>query len=79
MMFIRLYGYMTSMKTTVIIEDRLYQKLVNQAVQKHGSAKSLSLTLNEILKERFAPTKSMFGALKPFPLTDLREKHDRAV
>lgn len=77
--FIRLYGYIISMKTTILIEDKLYQKLVNQAIEKYGSAKNLSATLNEILQARFAPGGSMFGKLKPFPYKDLRDERDRAV
>lgn len=65
------------MKTTVLIEEKLYQKLVNQAIERHGSAKNISQTLNEILKTQFSPTESMFGKLKRFGVKDLREEHDR--
>lgn len=68
---------MLYMKTTVLIEDKLYQKLVNQAMAEHGNAKNLSITLNEILRKRFAPATSMFGKLKRFDTKDLREEHDR--
>ncbi len=67
------------MKTTVLIEDKLYRKLVNQAIQKHGNAKNISLTLNEILNARFTPVNSMFGKLKKFPLKGLRDEHDRSA
>lgn len=40
-----------SLKTTIIIEDELYRKLVNEAVKKYGNTKSISKLLNEILKE----------------------------
>ena len=66
------------MKTTVIIEDKLYRKLVDEAMRKHGSAKNLSLTLNELLKKRFVPRTSMFGKLQQFSLKDLRDKNDRS-
>lgn len=44
-----LYG--EKMKTTVIIEDELYRRLVNDAVKKYGNTKSISKLLNDILKE----------------------------
>lgn len=65
------------MKTTVLIDDPLYQWLVNEAIRRHGHAKSLSTTLNEILRQRSAPTRSLFGSLKRFDLADLRDEHDR--
>lgn len=65
------------MKTTVLIDDQLYQWLVNEAIRRHGNAKSLSTTLNEILRQRSAPLRSLFGSLKRFDLADLRDEHDR--
>lgn len=65
------------MKTTVLIDDQLYQWLVNEAIRRHGNAKSLSTTLNEILRQRSVPLRSMFGSLKRFELSDLRDEHDR--
>lgn len=65
------------MKTTVLIDDALYTRLVHEALRKHGNAKNLSLTLNEVLKKRFTPTSSMFGKLPKFSLRGLRDKHDR--
>lgn len=65
------------MKTTVLIEDKLYQDLVHEAVKKHGTAKNLSATLNEMLRAKFAPRTSLFGKLSSFSLKDLRDKHDR--
>ena len=65
------------MKTTVIIEDPLYQWLVNEAIRRHGNAKSLSATLNEILRQKSSPSRSLFGSLKRFDLADLRDEHDR--
>jgi len=69
---------MVSMKTTVLIEDKLYRRLVQEAMQKYGSAKNISVTLNEVLKKRFAPVKSMFGKLQRFPLDGLRDENDRS-
>ncbi len=67
-----------NMKTTVLMDKEVYKKLVNEAIQKHGSAKNISLTLNEMLKARFAPVNSMFGQLKRFPLKGLRDESDRS-
>ena len=69
---------MVLMKTTVLIEDKLYRRLVQEAMQKYGNAKNISVTLNEVLKKRFAPVKSMFGKLQRFPLDGLRDENDRS-
>jgi hypothetical protein len=45
------YLYGDNLKTTMIIEDELYRKLVNEAVKKYGNTKSISKLLNDILKE----------------------------
>lgn len=42
---------MSGVKTTVMIDDELYRKLVNEAVKKYGNTKKISKLLNEILKE----------------------------
>ena len=65
------------MKTTVLLEDKLYKKLVQESLQRHGTMKNISTTLNEVLKAKFAPTSSMFGKLQRFSLEGLREKRDR--
>mgnify|MGYP001569120227 CR=1 FL=1 len=70
---------MVFMKTTVLIEDKLYQKLVQESIQKYGNAKNISHTLNEVLKKRFVPVKSMFGKLPKFSLKDLRDENDRST
>jgi hypothetical protein len=41
------------MKTSVVIEDELYRKLVNGAVKKYGNTKSISKLLNDILRKEF--------------------------
>lgn len=66
------------MRTTVILADAIYQKLVQKAVKEKGSSKKLSETLNDILKEAFARErvpKSMFGAWKndAVSVDDVRE------
>lgn len=55
------------MRTTVILDDLIYQKLVNKAVSDYGNAKSLSKALNAILSRALAREEvpqSMFGAWK---------------
>ena len=76
--FISLYGYMAFMKTTVLLEDKLYRKLMQEAMQKYGTAKNLSLMLNELLKAKFTPISGMFGKLERFSLEGLRDEHDRS-
>jgi hypothetical protein len=37
-------------KTTIILEDRLYQELVAESVKEYGSTRKLSLLINKKLK-----------------------------
>jgi len=51
-MVIWLYGeYMTQIKTTVLINEELYKKLVIKAIEKYRNTKNLSKLLNEILEK----------------------------
>jgi hypothetical protein len=70
---------MVSMKTTVLIEDKVYKRLVEESIKNHGTAKNISATLNKLLKTKLSPTSSMFGKIKRFSLKGLREKYDRTV
>jgi len=38
-------------KTTIILEDELYKKLVREALERYGSTRKLSLLINEKLKK----------------------------
>jgi len=38
------------MKTTVILDDDLYKQLVQEALEKYGTTRKLSLLINEKLK-----------------------------
>jgi len=38
-------------KTTIILEDELYKKLVKEALERYGSTKKLSFLINEKLKK----------------------------
>lgn len=49
-MFIWWY-VMVQVKTTVLIDEELYKKLVMQSIEKYGSTKNVSKLLNEILKK----------------------------
>ena len=69
---------MVFMKTTVLIDDEVYRKLVDESIRKHGNAKNISLTLNELLHKKLTTDASMFGTLPRFSLKDLRDKDDRA-
>jgi len=41
-------------KTTVILDDELYKKLVHEALEKYGTTRKLSLLINEKLKSKEA-------------------------
>lgn len=38
-------------KTTIILEDRLYKELVNEAIEEYGSTRKLSVLINRKLKQ----------------------------
>ena len=40
-------------KTTIILEDELYKRLVEEAIERYGSTRKLSLVINQRLKESF--------------------------
>jgi predicted CopG family antitoxin len=37
-------------RTTILLEDEVYRKLVQEAIERYGSAKKLSLLINQKLK-----------------------------
>jgi predicted CopG family antitoxin len=39
-------------KTTVMLDDDLYRRLVKESIEKYGSTKKLSKLINEKLRER---------------------------
>jgi len=40
-------------RTTVILEDEVYEKLVQESIRRYGTARAISKTISELLKERF--------------------------
>ncbi|MFH0949387.1 MAG: hypothetical protein V1802_02775 [Candidatus Aenigmatarchaeota archaeon] len=42
---------MKQIKTTVLIDEQLYKKLVMKSIEKYGSTKNISKLLNELLKK----------------------------
>lgn len=60
------------MKTTVLIKDELYTRLVEESVRRYGTTKKISVALNEVLERHFGRArkkKSLFGCspeMKPF-------------
>ena len=65
------------MKTTVLIDDELYEMLSEEARNTYGSMRKMSSMLNEILSRHFARKKDMFGSTPRFDVSDLRDKKDR--
>ena len=68
------------MKTTLIIEDDLYELLEQFSRTTTKSKRKLSQTLNHILGEYFGKKRDLFGTTKVprhIMLKGLREKHDR--
>lgn len=42
-----------SKRTTVLLEDEVYEKLVKESLTRYGTARAISKVLNELLKESF--------------------------
>lgn len=42
-----------SKRTTVLLEDEVYEKLVKESLKRFGTARAISKVLNELLKESF--------------------------
>jgi len=41
-------------RTTVILDDDVYEKLVKESIRRYGSVKAISKVLNELLRESFS-------------------------
>jgi hypothetical protein len=54
------------MRSTFIVDDDNYRKLARLSIEKYGSAKKMSRTLNDILKDALGigMKDDMFGAWK---------------
>ncbi len=46
-------------RTTVILEEDIYEKLVKESLKRYGSTKALSKVLNELLRESFSGKKKI--------------------
>ena len=42
--------YLTMVKTTIMLEDKLYRELVDESIREYGSTRKLSLLINKKLK-----------------------------
>ena len=51
-------------KTTIMLEDKLYQELVEESVKEYGSTRKLSLLINKRLKASKAKTPQKKVTLK---------------
>jgi len=66
-----------TMRTTVEIQDNLYERIVHEAGKRR-----ISETINRILAAHYRKKKSMFGAdpwLRKVNLDDLRDEDDRDI
>ncbi|MBI2445230.1 hypothetical protein HYV43_02470 [Candidatus Micrarchaeota archaeon] len=46
------------MKTTIILEEAVYRKVVEEAVRKYGNTRSISTVVNDILKHALFKAKT---------------------
>ena len=67
------------MKTTVVLDDNLYEFLREASRHELGSARKVSEYLNKILSDFFARKKGaeFFGSSKRFDLAGYRDENDR--
>jgi len=42
-----------SKRTTLLLEDEVYEKLVEESLRRYGTVRAVSKVLNELLKESF--------------------------
>ncbi len=52
-MFKHIYFYMPR-RTTVILEDDVYERLVQESIRRYGTVRAISKVLNEILREKLS-------------------------
>ncbi len=45
------------MKTTIILEDAVYKRVVQEALRKYGNTRSISTVVNDILKQTLLKSK----------------------
>jgi len=50
-MFKRYYYYMPK-RTTIILEDDIYEMLVRESIRRYGTVRAISRVINDLLKER---------------------------
>ncbi len=55
-------------KTTIMLEDKLYRELVNESIKEYGSTRKLSLLINKRLKANRARTSKRKIGIKPIRL-----------
>lgn len=46
-------------RTTVILDDDVYEMLVRESIKRYGTTRALSKVLNELLRERANPMKEL--------------------
>lgn len=68
------------MKTTILLDEQLYEKIVLESIKRFGNSKNISEVINQTLKERFgAKPESLYGMVKVknVDYSDIRDKKDR--
>lgn len=50
-------------RTTILLEDELYERLVEESLRRYGTAKALSRVINELLKRVFRDESELVGLL----------------
>jgi len=48
-----MFGVCMPKRTTVILEDEVYEKLLKESIRRYGNARNISKVINELLKKVF--------------------------
>lgn len=46
-------------RTTIILDDDIYEKLVKESIRRYGTTRALSKVLNELLRDSFSGRKEL--------------------
>lgn len=50
-------------RTTIILDDDVYESLVRESVRKYGTARAISKVVNELIRERLEASQELLGLI----------------
>ena len=61
-------------RTTVLLEDDVYEKLVKESIRRYGTTRALSKVLNELLRESLSAKHELLQLLYSEKLVDVSQE-----